>query len=134
MAKPEWGKKRICPACNKKYYDLKKSPIICPFCGIEFDPDTYFRSRKGKSLSPKNALESNEDISNIDDMEIETGEEVVSDDDPILDISKDDKDNDGEVKIEIEDDMSFISDDELSEEDDLGDDDVTVEVIDDSKD
>ena len=28
MAKPEWGKKRICPACNTKYYDLKKSPII----------------------------------------------------------------------------------------------------------
>ena len=29
---------------------------------------------------------------------------------------------------------SFISDDEISEEDDIGDDDVTVEVIDDSKD
>ena len=35
---------------------------------------------------------------------------------------------------EIEDDISFIVDDEISEEDDLGDDDVTVEVIDDSKD
>ena len=134
MAKPEWGKKRICPACNTKYYDLKKSPIICPSCGIEFDPDIYLRSRKGKSLSPKNTLESNEDISNIDDIEIETGEEVVSDDDPILDISKDDKDNDGEVEIEIEDDISFIGDDEISEDDELGEDVVTVEVTDDSKD
>ena len=134
MAKPEWGKKRICPACNTKYYDLKKSPIICPSCGIEFDPDIYLRSRKGKSLSPKNALESNEDISSIDDIEIETAEEVVSDDDPILDISKEDKDNDGEVEIEIQDDISFIGDDEIGEEDDLGDDDVTVEVIDDNKD
>ena len=133
MAKPEWGKKRICPACNIKYYDLKKSPIICPSCGIEFDPDTYLRSRKGKSLSPKNALENNEDISNIDDIEIETSEEVVSDDDSILDISKDDKDNDGEVEIKIEDDISFIGD-ETSEDDGIGDDDVTVEVIDDSKD
>ena len=131
MAKPEWGKKRICPACNTKYYDLRKSPIICPSCGIEFDPDTYLRSRKGKTLSPKNSIEKNEDISNIDDIEIETGEEVVSDDDPILDISKDDKDNDGEVEIKIEDDLSFIGDDEISEEDDLGDDDVTIEVIDD---
>ena len=134
MAKPEWGKKRICSACKKKYYDLKKSPIICPSCGIEFDPDIYLKSRKGKNLSPKNTLESNEDISNIDDIEIETAEEVVSDDDPILDISNDDKDNDGEVEIAIEDDISFISDDEISEEDDIGDDDVTVEVIDDSKD
>ena len=134
MAKPEWGKKRICSACNKKYYDLKNSPFICPSCGIEFDPDIYLKSRKGKNLSPKNTLESNEDISNIDDIEIETGEEVVSDDDPILDISKEDKDNDGEVEIEIQDDISFIGDDEIGEEDDLGDDDVTVEVIDDNKD
>ena len=134
MAKPEWGNKRICPACNTKYYDLKKSPIICPSCGTEFDPDIYLRSRKGKNLSPKNVIETNEDISNIDDIEIETGEEVVGDDDPILDISKDDKDNDGEVEIEIEDDISFIGDDEISEEDDLGDDNVTVEVIDDNKD
>ena len=134
MAKPEWGKKRICPSCNTKYYDLKKSPIICPSCGIEFDPDIFLKSRKGKSLSPKNALETNEDISNIDDIEIETAEEVVSDDDPILDISKDEKANNGEVEIATEDDISFISDDEISEEDDIGDDDVTVEVIDDSKD
>ena len=134
MAKPEWGKKRICPACNIKYYDLKKSPIICPSCGTEFDPDTYLRSRKGKSLSPKHALESNEDIPNLDDIEIETSEEVVSDDDPILDISKDDNDNDVEVEIEIEDEISFIGDDEIGEEDDLGDDEVTIEVVDDSKD
>ena len=134
MAKPEWGKKRICPSCGLKYYDLNKSPITCPKCKVEFDPDIYLRSRKGKSLSPKNVLENNDDISNIDEIEIETDEEVVSDDDPILDISKDDKDNDGEVEIEIEDDISFIGDDEISEDDDLGDDEVTVEVIDDSKD
>ena len=134
MAKPEWGKKRICPSCNTKYYDLNKSPIICPSCGTEFDPDTYLKSRKSKVLSPKNALVSNENISNLDDIEIETGEEMVSDDDPILDISKDDKDNDGDDEIEIEDDISFIDDDEISEDDDIGDDDVTVEVIDDNKD
>ena len=48
MAKPEWGRKRICPSCGTKYYDFKKSPIICPSCGAEFDPDLYLRSRKGK--------------------------------------------------------------------------------------
>ena len=132
MAKPEWGKKRSCSACNTKYYDFNKSPIICPSCGIEFDPDKYLRSRKGKSLSPKNALESNEDISNLD--VIEADEEVVSDDDPILDISKDDKDTDGEAEIKIEDDISFIDDDEITEDNDIGDNDVTVEVIDNNKD
>ena len=40
MAKPEWGRKRTCQVCGKKYYDLNKSPIICP-CpeAIEFDPN-----------------------------------------------------------------------------------------------
>ncbi len=41
MAKPEWGKKRICPACNTKYYDLKKSPIICVF-----QPHRYSRVKE----------------------------------------------------------------------------------------
>ena len=129
MAKPEWGKKRICPACNTKYYDLNKSSIICPSCGIKFDPDALLRSRKGKSLSPKNASETNENISNIDDIEIETLEEVVSDDDEILDVDKDEKDNDGKVEIQIEDHMDFIDDDEISEDND-----ITVEVVDDNKD
>ena len=95
MAKPEWGRKRTCQVCGKKFYDLNKSPIICP-CpeAVEFDPDIYLKTRKGKNLSTKAVSE----------------------------------------EIEIEDDISFISDDEISEEDDIGDDDVTVEVIDDSKD
>ena len=48
MANPKWGKKRICLACNTKYYDFNKSPIICPSCGTEFDPDTNLKSRKSK--------------------------------------------------------------------------------------
>ena len=62
MAKPEWGKKRICLACNTKYYDLNKSPIICPSCGSEFDPDIYLKSRKGKNVSAKAVSEKNQNI------------------------------------------------------------------------
>ena len=48
MAKPEWGIKRTCQVCGKKYYDLNKSPIICP-CpeAVEFDPNDYLKTRKG---------------------------------------------------------------------------------------
>ena len=49
MAKPAWGKKRICLACNTKYYDFNKSPIICPSCGTEFDPDTNIIKSRGYS-------------------------------------------------------------------------------------
>jgi uncharacterized protein (TIGR02300 family) len=129
MAKPEWGVKRICSACGTKYYDLNNSPIICPSCNTEFDPDVYLKSRKGKRLSPKVVVDNNDDISNLDDMEVETDEEVVSDDDPILEINKDDKNEDNEGDIAINDDISFIEDTDVSEEDE-----TSVEIIEDQKD
>ena len=132
MANPEWGKKRICLACNTKYYDFNKSPIICPSCGTEFDPDTNLKSRKAKSLLTKLVPENNqnmsEEISNIDDDETDTNEEVVTDDDPLLEINKQDQSKDSEVEINIDDDISFIDEDEINEDDDLNE-----EIIDEKK-
>ena len=134
MAKPEWGKKKICPACNTKYYDFNKSPIICPSCGSEFDPDIYLKSRKGKNLSTKAVSEKNqnmsEDISNIDDIETDTDNEVVSDDDPLLEINTENKDVEAEagVELNIDEDISFIDEDDINEDDD-----VNEEIIDEKK-
>ena len=75
MAKPEWGVKRICPACGLKYYDFNNSPITCPSCNVEFDPDIYLKSRKGKSFSPKVVAENNGEISNLDDIEVKFADE-----------------------------------------------------------
>ena len=134
MAKPEWGKKRICLSCNTKYYDFNKSPIICPSCGSEFDPDIYLKSRKGKNLSTKAASEKNqntsEDMSNIDDIETDTDDEVVSDDDPLLDINTEKQDTEAEagVELNIDEDISFIDEDDINEDDD-----VNEEIIDEKK-
>ena len=134
MAKPEWGKKRICLACNTKYYDLNKSPIICPSCGSEFDPDIYLKSRKGKNLSAKVVSEKkqniSEDMSNIDDIETDTDDEVVTDDDPLIEINKNDQDSEAEAEVElnIDDDISFIDEDDINEDDD-----VNKEIIDEEK-
>ena len=134
MAKPEWGKKRICLACNTKYYDFNKSPIICPSCGSEFDPDIYLKSRKGKNLSTKVVSEKNqnmsEDISNIDDIESDTDDEVVSDDDPLLDINTENEDSETEsgVELNIDEDISFIDEDDINEDDE-----VSEEIIDEKK-
>lgn len=46
MAKPEWGIKRICQSCSAPFYDLKRSPIICPKCGATFDPEAILKSRR----------------------------------------------------------------------------------------
>ena len=134
MAKPEWGKKRICPACNTKYYDFNKSPIICPSCGSEFDPDIYLKSRKGKNLSTKVVSEKkqnmSDDMTNIDDIDTDTDDEVVSDDDPLLDINTEKQDADAEtgVELNIDEDISFIDEDDINEDDD-----VSQEIIDEKK-
>ena len=134
MAKPEWGKKRICLACNTKYYDFNKSPIICPSCGSEFDPDIYLKSRKGKNLSAKVVSEKkqnmSEDMSNIDEIEADTDDEVVSDDDPLLDINTENQDTETEagVELNIDEDISFIDEDDINEDDD-----VNEEIIDEKK-
>ena len=133
MAKPEWGKKRICSSCNTKYYDLNKSPIICPSCGIEFDPNDYLKSRKGKGIPQKASVEDDndltKDIENIDDIEVDADGEVVSDDDPLLEINKEDQNVIADDEIDMDEDVSFINDDEITE-DDNG---INVEINDDDK-
>jgi uncharacterized protein (TIGR02300 family) len=36
VAKPKWGIKRECQGCGAHFYDLKRSPIICPKCDAKF--------------------------------------------------------------------------------------------------
>ena len=134
MAKPEWGLKRTCQVCGKKYYDLNKSPIICPSCGAEFDPNHYLKTKKGKSVSSKTSVENDNDltkgIENIDDIEDDPDSEVVSDDDPLLQINKEDKNVIADDEIDMDEDVSFIDDEEITE-DDNG---INVEINEDDKD
>ena len=128
MAKLEWGKKRICPACGLKYYDFNKSPITCPTCKIEFDPDLYLKSRKGKSLSSKLGAENKVDTSDVEDIEVENTEEA-NDDDVIVEFIKEDKAPDNETEISIEDNASFADEDDIN-----GEDVISVEIIEEEKD
>lgn len=32
MSKPARGTKRVCPSCGARFYDLSRSPIVCPVC------------------------------------------------------------------------------------------------------
>ena len=124
MAKLEWGKKRICPSCGLKYYDFNKSPITCPTCNIVFDPDLYLKSRKGKSMSSKLGAENKVDTSNVEDIDVETAEEVNDDE-----LITEDKVSDNETEIRIEDDASFVDEDDID-----GEDVVSVDIIEEEKD
>ena len=37
MPKAEWGLKKYCPSCGKKFYDLNRKPPVCPACGAEIE-------------------------------------------------------------------------------------------------
>ena len=36
VSKSEWGEKRECSECGARFYDLKRSPVICPKCEAPF--------------------------------------------------------------------------------------------------
>ncbi len=36
MNKPKWGTKRQCMKCGARFYDLKRTKIVCPNCDAPF--------------------------------------------------------------------------------------------------
>ncbi len=133
MAKPEWGIKRVCTSCNTKYYDLNQTNIVCPSCGAKFDPNYYLKTRKTKSTSSKSSAQNDseltKDIETLDEMELDADAEVGSDDDPLLEINKEDQNVIADDDIDMAEDISFIDDDEITD-DDSG---INVEINEDDK-
>ena len=125
MSKPEWGIKRVCPSCSIKYYDFYKSPIICPKCEFEFDPDLLLKSRKGRSIATK--TEVNEVSSDVKKEEetLENDINSIENDENILEIDDETEvqdnniDNNIDEKINSDDNGIEIIDDDLDEKDDF---------------
>jgi uncharacterized protein (TIGR02300 family) len=57
VAKPEWGQKRTCQSCGCRFYDLTRTPIVCPKCGATVEPDMPFKTRRGSSAAAEKAAE-----------------------------------------------------------------------------
>lgn len=101
MSKPEWGTKRVCQNCNAKFYDLNKSPIHCPKCQHEFDPEATQKRRRGRpplTEAQKREKQKTEELDilleeKIPDVEIEI-EGVDLDDEDILEEDADFGDDD----------------------------------------
>lgn len=55
MAKPELGLKRVCVACGTKFYDLTRTPAVCPKCGTE-QPAEQPRLRRAAAAIPDEKL------------------------------------------------------------------------------
>jgi uncharacterized protein (TIGR02300 family) len=97
VAKPDLGSKRQCQTCGAKFFDLHKSPILCPKCGVEFVTVALARA-------PARAAAVAED----EDVAVDPAIELV----PIEDAEE------GGEKVPV------VADDDVEIEDDAGDDDT----------
>ena len=117
MAKADLGTKRACLACGMRFYDFSRSPIICPGCGAEFDPENIIKSRKGRPAA-KSAARDDSDAANDDQMEgDDNADELVAG--VVDDNDVDDIDFDEDEDVDVDDDGPGIIQDDISEDDEL---------------
>ncbi|ACI52645.1 conserved hypothetical protein [Gluconacetobacter diazotrophicus PA1 5] len=98
MAQPTLGTKRVCVSCSARFYDLNKSPVICPKCGTE-QPADVPRLRRAPDVVPdtQKPAKGEDDIDNA----VELDDEDAGDDDVMEDTSDLDDDDD-EISADID--------------------------------
>ena len=122
MAHKNLGRKRRCASCGIKFYDLTKTPAICPACGTEFDPEVLLKSRRGRAAAKvdeaKTPSKEEEDVNEDDVVEKAENNEFENDDDEVLasesdliSISADDDEETGSSGVELID----VLDDDLDD-------------------
>ena len=98
MVKLEWGTKRTCLSCTARFYDLQKSPAICPKCGtVSEQVSGNRRSRNRNQAADKGA-----------DLPLD---ETLLVDDLVLDVELDEDDDDADPLMEDTSDLGEDLDD-----------------------
>ena len=121
MAKAELGLKRTCLSCGMRYYDFNRTPIICPGCQTEFDPELVVRSRRGraaaktdpKAAKPEATVEEDQTVENEGAEATSQGEDGA-DSDPDSDIGCEGDD----INVDQDDSAGLIADD-LDEDEEI---------------
>jgi uncharacterized protein (TIGR02300 family) len=120
LTKPELGTKRDCPSCAAKFYDLGKSPAVCPKCKHEFVPEQAQKAKRAKPVEkPKEKAPVRAKVRPVEDddgnvsLDAMRDEELADDDneDELL-AGIDDADDDDDS-----DDDAFLPDDEDDDDD-----------------
>ena len=117
MAKEDLGTKRACLACGMRFYDFSRSPIICPGCGAEFDPENIIKSRKGRP-SAKSVARDDSDATDDDQVgDDDNADELVA---GVVDDNDDDGiDFDDDDDVDVDDDGPGIIQDDISDDDEV---------------
>lgn len=99
MPNEEWGVKRLCPACETRFYDLKNDPMTCPSCGAEYDMAMMLDG--GKAAAAAAAKEKAKAEAAVEEPIIDDVEDVLNDDEsPATDDALLDDDDDETVSLE----------------------------------
>ena len=100
MSKPARGSKRVCPSCGARFYDLSRTPIVCPVCQSVYQvtpPAPSRRERAAPVEARKVGVEpeveapvlGGAEVISLDEVE-EAGAEVpIEEDEEIVDIGDD---------------------------------------------
>lgn len=121
MAKAELGLKRTCLSCGMRYYDFNRTPITCPGCQTEFDPELVVRSRRGRAV-PKSdgkvgkadAAAAVADVAEVDDDAPQADKDTSATDDTNADVDFESDDIDAD-----DDDGAGLIADDLDDEDEI---------------
>ena len=38
----------MCQSCGAPFYDMRRTPIVCPKCGATFDPEVFTKARRSR--------------------------------------------------------------------------------------
>ena len=108
MSKPDWGVKRTCQGCGARFYDLNRTPIMCPKCGTKNDPAAPTKQRRQAAAKPVEAVRPPAPV--VPDLEVAAVEDAPEaadeEEDEVIEDTSDlgeDEDEVAEVKEHLED-------------------------------
>jgi len=100
MAKPELGTKRVCVSCSAKFYDLCKTPAVCPKCSVEQPAEQPRMRRAGGNLLEDKRRAKTLPVPGIEDVEVEADADEAEED--VLEDTSDLEDGDDAIAVEVE--------------------------------
>jgi len=115
VTRPELGGKHTCPNCGTKYYDLNRTPIVCPHCGtaLETTPVRVRPPPAAKAVQPEKA----EDATAVEPAEVVSLEEADAEAAASGKVEAAvDEDEDEEEAIEGEEDVTFLEEEDEDED------------------
>jgi uncharacterized protein (TIGR02300 family) len=103
MVKPELGMKRVCVSCATRFYDLSKSPAVCPKCGTEQPVEQPRARRPTGNLADEKRVKKPLPVDDVDpEAEPEEAEETAEDEDDVLESADDLEDDADAISGDIE--------------------------------